>query len=456
MSNPTPPGPPRHLPFGQLREFRRDKLAFMQSLRRYGDISLFWFGPFPAYYVSSPDFIQQVLVTDADKMYKSSVLKKALRQVLGNGLLINDGDSWKRQHKLVMPAFHSKRIGAYADVMVQYTQRMLDRWQTGEMRRIDEDMGELTMRIVAKTLFDADLEEDVHKISGAITTALKVIGERNDSLFMLPEWLPTRSNRALSQAMATLDALIERFIHDRRASGEDKGDLLSMLLAARDEAGTGMTDKQVRDEAMTLFNAGHETTAVALTWALYLLSQHPEVEAKLQDEVHRVLGDRPATLADLPNLPYTEMIVKEAMRLFPPAWGTVRELTDDVKFGDYTLAGGGFVLLSFHAMHHDERFFADPERFDPERFSAENEKRIPRYAYLPFGAGPRVCIGNMFAMMEARLVLATLAQRCTLSLKPGAMVAPDPVFTLRPKYGMPMIVNVRQKAAQRSSEAVTV
>ncbi len=445
----NPPGPKAKFFVGHMNEFRNDKLPFFQSLHQYGDISRFWFGPFPAYYISSPDYIHQVLVTDADKMHKSRALKGAFNLAIGNGIFLNDGDSWKRQRKLVQPAFHTKRIGAYADAMVEYTQRMMNNWRDGETLEINETMSALTMKIISKTLFDADLPHDVDEISDAITAILQVVGVRLQSIAFAPDWMPTASNRKLKQGVQALDRIIQRFIDDRRASSEDKGDLLSMLLAAQDEDGTGMNDKQVRDEAMTLFGAGHETTAVALTWALYLLSQHPAAEAKLREEVDSVLGGRAATLADLPNMPYSEMLVKESMRLYPPAWGTSRDVTDDIEIGGYPVKKGSPVVMSFHAMHRDPRYWDEPERFNPERFTPENEKRIPKYVYLPFGAGPRVCIGNMFAMMEARLILATIAQKFTLSLVPGQQVVPDPIFTLRPKYGMKMALHQRESTAPR-------
>jgi cytochrome P450 len=244
---------------------------------------------------------------------------------------------------------------------------------------------------------------------------------------------------------ARLDEMIQKFIDDRRASGEDKGDLLSMLLLARDEDGTGqMNDKQVRDEAMTLFGAGHETTAVALTWTWYLLSQHPEVEARLHEELNIALGGRQPTLEDLPRLPYTEMIIKEAMRLYPPAFGTTREANTNAEIAGYTIKKGQVVYVNIYGVHRDSRFFPDPDRFDPERFSPENEKQIQKYAYLPFGGGPRVCIGNAFAMMEARLILATVAQKYRLKLAPGHQVAPSRLFTLRPKFGMKMVAARRE------------
>ncbi|MFN8447157.1 MAG: cytochrome P450 [Anaerolineae bacterium] len=252
----------------------------------------------------------------------------------------------------------------------------------------------------------------------------------------------------MKQAMTGLDGMIQRFIDDRRKSGEDKGDLLSMLLLARDEDDGGMmTDRQVRDEAMTVFGAGHETTASALMWTWYLLSQHPDIEARLLDELDAVLGDRPARLDDLPRLTYTEMVVKEAMRLYPPAWSLTRQTVDEVDIGGYSIGKGKVVVVNIYGMHRDARYFPDPDRFDPERFSPENEKLIPKYAYLPFGGGPRVCIGNAFAMMEAKLVVATIARQFHLALAPGQQVKPERVFTLRSKYGMRMVATERQPEA---------
>jgi cytochrome P450 len=248
----------------------------------------------------------------------------------------------------------------------------------------------------------------------------------------------------MNAAIRRLDALIQRFIEDRRASGKDAGDFLSLLLSARDDDNTAMTDKQVRDEAMTLFGAGHETTAVTLMWVWYLLSLYPEVEAKLHEELDRVLAGRQPTVSDLPQLVYTEMIIKETMRLYPAAWTISRDTHEDVRLADQMIKKGQIVFLNVYGIHRDARYFADPDRFDPERFSAENEKNIPKYAYLPFGGGPRVCIGNAFSLMESRLLLATIAQRFRLSVAPGFAVIPDRLFTLRPKHGLQMMVTARE------------
>ncbi|MFN8379128.1 MAG: cytochrome P450 [Anaerolineae bacterium] len=443
MSRVLPPGPPGRLFFGNLQDFTRDTLRYMTESRQYGDIVLIRFGPYKGFLVYSPEYFHQVLVTDADHYHKTTATKRALEMLVGSGLFTNDGDSWRRQRKLVQPAFHTRRIGAYGDVMVEFTEDLLNEWHEQTEMDMDRAMTDLTMRIIAKTLFDANLQ-DTADIGDAITAALHEVDDRFNRLVLLPDWAPTSSNRVMKDSVAKLDAIIQRFIDDRRASGEDTGDLLSMLLMARDEDTDGvMTDKQVRDEAMTLFGAGHETTAHALSWTWYALSQNPAVETRLHDELARVLGGRAPTIEDLPNLPYTEQVVKEALRMYPPAWTTTREVVDEVEIGGYSIRKGEVVVLPIYAMHHDPRYFPEPERFDPERFSPERERDIPKYAYLPFGGGPRVCIGNAFALMEARLIVATMAQRYTFSVAPGQVIEPERMFTLRPKYGMRMIVHDR-------------
>jgi cytochrome P450 len=431
-----------------MREFTTTPLQFLQENARYGDFTLMWFGPYSVYVVNHPDYAHDVLVTHATQYYKDRVLKTVLKPVLGTGLFTNDGDFWKRQRKLVQPAFHSKRIGAYAQVMVDYAQELAQRWHDGATLDVDRDMTELTMRIVCKTLFDADVATQAHEVGEVITEVLKLTNRRFNNLLPIPDWLPTRDNRALTKSVARLDELIMGFIAEWRRTGEDKGDLLSMLLMAMDDDdATHMTDKQVRDEAMTLFGAGHETTAVTLTWAWYLLSQNPTAEARLHDELSRVLGGRAPTLADLPQLQYTEMVIKEAMRLYPPAFAVTRQNIEDVTIADYPIKKNSIVMVNIYGMHRDVRFFENPDQFRPERFSTENEKNPSKYAYLPFGGGPRVCIGNQFAMMEAKLVLATLAQRFQLSLAPGHQVVPERVFTLRPKYGLKMLAHIRESLA---------
>jgi cytochrome P450 len=439
----TIPGPKGQFLLGSINEFNNNTLEFVKDIRRYGDLAKFKFGPFPIFVVSHPDYIHDVMVKNADKYYKPSFNKAILEAMLGNGLFINDGDSWKRQRRLVQPAFHAKRISAYADIITNYANELGDEWQKGGTRRIDLDMTAITMRIIAKALFDADIRHDTAEVGEAIRDALEVAEGEFKTPFPIPRWLPLERNRKLRRVVARLDKLIQDFINERRASSEDKGDLLSLLLSARDEDNTTMTDKQVRDEAMTLFGAGHETTAVTMTWIWYLLSQNPQAEAKLHEELDHVLGGRLPTMEDLALLPYTEMIVKEAMRMYPAAWGTSREVHEPVLLGGHMMKKRQTVFINIYGMHYDPRFFENPEQFNPERFSAENEKLIPKYAYVPFGAGPRICIGNAFAIMEARLILATLAQRFELSVAPNFKVVPDRQFTLKPKYGLEMVIQER-------------
>ncbi|MBE0688922.1 MAG: cytochrome P450, partial [Anaerolineae bacterium] len=334
---PKPTGPKGHFLLGHLPEFSADTLAFMLKMREYGDIVKLRFGPFPVYVLNHPDVIHDVLVSHADKHHKSTVTKTVLEPVLGNGIFTSEGEFWRRQRKLVQPAFHTKRIGAYADIITSYAERMLEGWQSGARLAVDDEMTHLTMRIISKTLFDADAASDVELIGDAISIVLKNTDERFNQVPTIPYWVPNRINRQLRANIAKLDTLIQRFIDERRASGDDKGDLLSMLLAAQDDDGGVMTDKQVRDEALTLFGAGHETTAVTLTWTWYLLSQHPDVEAKLHEELSQVLNGRTPVLDDLPKLKYTEMVIKESMRLFPPAWGTTREVIDSNQILEYPL-----------------------------------------------------------------------------------------------------------------------
>jgi len=438
--------------------FRADSLGVLmaaaQTGARYGHMVDLRFGPVSRFLVSHPDWVRHIYVEQAAKFYKTQQVKDILGPSLGNGLLISDGDFWRRQRKLAQPAFHHKRIEGYATVMVDFTQRMLSQWNSASSTRdIDQDMMQLTMEIVAKCLFDADVASDAAGLGEAITTSNKLASARFTKLFVPPTWVPTRDNKRAVQAIDTIDHVLMRFIHQRRAEGLDalreRSDLLSMLLAAVDEDGSGgMTDKQARDEAFTLFVAGHETTATTLTWVWYLLSQNPVAEAKLHEELEHVLGGRTPTVADLARLPFTDWVIKETLRLYPVAWITSREAIEPVQVGDYHFDKGAVFFLSPYVLHHDATYFEAPEEFRPERWAGDFEKQLPRFAYFPFGGGPRVCIGNTFALMEAQLILATIAQRFTMRLAPGQVVEPLPLITLRSKYGLKMEVERRVASSQ--------
>jgi len=436
----TPPTPAEGWFGGHILQYHGNPLPFLlNNMREYGDIAHFRVFKYHFYQVNAPELVGQVLVKQAKSFHKSVIYKRTLGEYLGNGLLISDGDFWKRQRKMAQPAFHTGRIHAYADDMVDYSLKLRDQWQDGEVVNVAEDMMRLTLFIVAKTLFSADVSEDAKEVGEALDVLLHHVVEASRRVVRLPDWMPTPQKRRKQQAIEILDNITMNIINERRTSGEDTGDLLSMLLMMTDDNGVGMTDSEVRDEVLTLFLAGHETTANALTWTFYLLSQHPDIEAKVYDEIHSVLGDRPPTLEDLKQLPYTLMVFKESMRLYPPAWAFTRQAIEDVQIGEYTIPKKWDVFIVPYVIHRMPDLWDDPERFDPERFSPENEKQIPRYAYLPFGGGARVCIGNSFALMEGHLVLATLLQRYKLELVQKT-VEPEPLVTLRPKGGLHMRV----------------
>jgi cytochrome P450 len=386
-----------------------------------------------------PDHVKEILVTQQRTFIKSMVLQRS-RRVLGDGLLTSEGELHLRQRRLVQPAFHRARIAAYAEVMVEHALRMDAGWRDGQTLDIHAEMMRLTLGIVAKTLFDADVAAD----SAAIAESLNVLLTMFNRVIMpfsgLLDRLPLPRTRAMRRSKAYLDTIIYGFIAERRRTGEDRGDLLSMLLLSQDHEGdnAGMTDTLVHDEALTLFLAGHETTAAALTWTWYLLAQHPEVAERWRAELDAVLGGRPPTFDDLPGLTYTRMLLSESMRLYPPAWAIGRESLAPFSVGGYELPAGSTVLVSPYITQRDGRWYPDPARFDPERWTPELAEARPKYAYFPFGGGTRICIGEQFAWMEGMLLLATLGQQWRFQLAPGHPVEPQPLITLRPRHGVQM------------------
>ncbi|MEO8607866.1 MAG: cytochrome P450 [Chloroflexota bacterium] len=444
-----PPGPPPAKNIIQIIKlasvFRGNTIeVFRDFLAQYGDTYMLQFGENRGYITSNPDLIHEILVTKASSFHKDRDIKNTklgLARFLGNGLLTSDGEFWKRQRKLAAPALHAKRIANYAGAMVDYALKTIDGWQDGAQVDITHEMTNLTMMIVAKTLFNVDASSLAERVGVAVDVVQSVAGP----VPLIPAWVPTPSELRKRRARTELDDIIYGLIRDWRVKGEDHGDLLSMLLLAEDDDGAHMTDEQARDEILTLFLAGHETTANTLNWTWTLLAQNPEAEAKLHEELDRVLGDRPPTLADLANLPYTDMVIKESMRIYPPAWIVGREAIEDVEIGEYFMPKGSQVNCVFYFAHHDPRWWDQPEEFRPERFSPENETAFNKRAYTPFGGGPRVCIGNSFAMMEARLLLATMAQHYSLSLAPGQKVAMNPMITLNPQGGLPMTLHARER-----------
>ena len=440
-----PPGP-KGLPIvGNMFEPRGDAIRyFTKCIREYGDIVFLRFLGVPMCLVNRPDCIESVLVTQHNNFEKSKDYR-ALRRVLGNGLLTSEGVFWRRQRKLVQPAFHQGRIAAYAEVMVAYTERMVASWKHGQGLDVHEAMMRLTLDIVAKTLFDTDVSREAEDVGAALQVLMSKFFRQAGFALLLPSFIPIPTTRRLQRAVGQLDKVIYEIIRRRRTSGQTSGDLLSVLLRAQDDEGLGMTDRQLHDEIMTLFLAGHETTANALSWTWLLLGQNPGVEEKLVEELRRVLSGRSPTAADLPRLTYTEMILREAMRLYPPVWVIGRRGLAPFRMGEYELPAETNVLMSQIITHRDARYFPDPDRFDPDRWKADDPRfvSLPRFAYFPFGGGPRVCIGAGFAMMEAVLLLATIAQRFTLTLVPGQTIEKLPSVTLRPKSGIRVILHGR-------------
>jgi cytochrome P450 len=441
------PGPRGFWPVGHVVQFRRDPLALLTRVaREYGDVARFNAATQTVYLLNHPDYVKDVLVTHHARFKKGRALQRAKR-LLGEGLLTSEGDFWRRQRRLAQPAFHRQRLNSYAETMVAYAEQTSARWRDGETLDAADEMMRLTLAVVGKTLFDADVESDAGEVGAALAEVMSLFGYLMLPFSELLEKLPLPPRRRFERARARLDAVIYRIIEERRREGFDRGDLLSTLLHALDEEGdrTGMTDEQLRDEVMTIFLAGHETTANALAWTWYLLSQNPEAEARLHEELAEVLRDRPPTAEDLPRLRYTEMVVAESMRLYPPAWAVGRLALEEHEVGGYRIPRGALVLVSQYVMHRDPRFWPDPERFDPERFTPEAKAARPQFAYFPFGGGPRRCVGEGFAWMEAVLILATLARRWRLRLAPGAVVRTEPRITLRPgRGGIPVTVVSRE------------
>jgi cytochrome P450 len=440
----APPGPK----FGLIRSLvyrpGRDPLAFFTDLARtYGDVVSYRMGGEQLFFVNDPQIIKDILVTHARHFIKGRGLQRT-KPLLGEGLLTSEGAVHLRQRRMMQPAFHRDRIAAYGETMVEYAGQMRQGWTDGATIDAAREMNRLTLSVVGRTLFDADVESQAADVGEALTDVLESFWTMMLPFADVLERLPVPHLRRARRSRARLDAMIYRMIAQRRASGRDHGDLLSMLLHAQDEDDGGvMTDRQVRDEAMTIFLAGHETTANALMWTWYLLSGAPDVEARLHEEIDRVLQGRLPTMEDLRSLRYTERLVTEAMRLYPPAWIIGRRAVADVPLNGYVARAGSICVMSQYVMHRDARYYADPERFDPDRWTPEFRAVLPKFAYFPFGGGPRQCIGESFAWMELVLIVSTLAQRWRLRLVPGHPVVPQPLVTLRAKYGMKMTVERR-------------
>ncbi len=438
-----PYGPAPKPIIGATLDFERDPLGFVTGLHQtYGRAATAHFiGGFSIVAFFTPAAARYIL-TENPRNFTSREFNATLINLLGDGLLTIDGDFHRQQRRLVQPAFHRKRIENYAGIMTQHTEELLETWHKGEVRDISVEMQRLTLRIVAKALFDVELKGESAFLGQVFTNVIRFPSDRRLSWknMLRVDW-PFLPYGQFRRNIAILDKAIYQIIEERRASRHDTGDVISMLLAAQDEDGTVMTDKQVHDETMTFFAAGHETTANALMWTWYLLSQNPHVADRLHAELREVLDGRAPTVDDLPKLPYTDMVIKESMRLYPPAWAIGRRAVEDFEVEGYHLPAGQIVMLSQWVMHRaPEIWGADAAEFKPERFDLTHPQDVPQFAYFPFGGGPRMCIGMPFAQMEARLILATITQHFSPHLVPGHRVVPSPMVTLRAKHGMRMIL----------------
>ncbi len=434
-----------------------DPLAlFTDWAHTYGDIFHYRVFHRHVYFINHPDLIKEVLVTKAPSFIKGMAVR-ANRRIFGNGLLASEGSEWLKNRRLIQPAFHHSHIESYANIMVRYTERMLANWSAnephnGEPRDIHHDMMQLTLEIVAMALFSVEIASEKDRVAIALDSLMELsMGAR----MLIPELfrrLPTRSNRRYEAAVHELDDIVYTLIRERQANPNAESpdgfeDLLGTLLKARYEDGSPMPTQQIRDEVMTLLLAGHETTAVSLSWIWLLLSQHPEVEQQLWAELRAVLDGRSPTMRDLANLPYTERVVKEAMRIYPPVWATVREAAKDTEIGGYLIPAKSPVIMSQWVMHRDPRYYDRPTEFLPDRWLDERYKTAPRFSYFPFAGGPRICIGAAFAQTEAALVLATIAQQYQIRVSPTAVIQPTPSITLRPRHGIPATLVRRTDAS---------
>lgn len=440
----SPPSVKPDLFGGHFRSFRKDPPGFLTRLSRLGDVSAFRLGKIPAFFINHPDLIRDMLVTSHSKFKKGRALQRA-KGLLGEGLLTSEKEFHLRQRRMIQPAFHRNRINEYAKSMIEYGEKMASEWRDGDVRDIDREMMRLTLQIVGKTLFSANVETDANEVGRAMTTIVSMF-----NFLLLPyseilERLPLPPIKRLKNARRTLDEVIYKIIGERRRSGAREGDLLSMLLMAQDEeTGNAMTDKQIRDECLTLFLAGHETTANALTWTFYLLSQNPEAERKFHAEITEVLGNREITPEDYPRLKFTEQILAESMRIFPPAWAIGRIALEEHEFAGFKVPEKALVLVSPYVMQHDARFWERAEDFIPERWEKVSVKEAGnKFIYLPFSKGIRSCIGESFAWMEGVLLLAALGRKWRLSLAPQQKIGMQAMVTLRPKYGMKMKIEKR-------------
>ncbi len=445
-SLPLPPGPRGDILLGVALDFKESPLQYACYMQKaYGDVVRFRMGPSQWALVSDPKLVWEMMVERADEFRKPEVARRLWEKFLGNGILTTEGEVWRRQNRLIRPAFRKGRIAAYGDIMVEYTERMMADWKEGQELDFGEAMVGLTLEVVAKTLFDADVRSG----SARVGEAMKVLNvEMLNHVYMpvpLPRWWPTAANRRKIKAIDDIEQIVRDVIEQRRSGGEDLGDLLSMLVFSKDEAGDSLSDKEIRDQAMTMFFAGHETTAHALTWAWYLLARHPEVTQRVQADIDAVTGGEALTITHLKSLPYLEQVADECMRILPSVWVFMKEPVETTHLGGYQIPKGTQIMISPYVLQHDERWFPSPETFNPDRFEKERAKTIPKGAYVPFSGGSRICAGRNFALMEMRLILGTMLQRMEPEVPADHIPTKEAVLSMQPADGLPATIRFRPR-----------
>ena len=433
---------------GHLKEFINDRFTMqMRMMKQMGPIYSFNVGRYHVTYLSKPEYIRHILQENY-KNYKKNVFYDELKIILGQGLVTSEGDFWRKQRKMIQPAFHHKQIEHFSQLMVSSTKRLMTKWDESAIQNstinIDEDMKSLTMEIVAQCLFSNDTDTFAKAATNSVNVVLDWSKNRMESLVKSPQWVPTQSNREYNKAFSVLKEIVMGIIQERRAMNDRPNDLLTTMIEMTDEdSKKGMNDQQIFDEILTLFMAGHETTAHTLVWTWYLLSKNPQVRKKLNNEVDAILQNSDVSFAQVPQLSYTKMVIQESMRYIPAVWGIGREAIADDRIDGFPIPKGATVGVSIYQMHHHPKYWENPEGFDPERFNPDNESKINKWVYMPFGGGPRACVGNAFAMMEAQIILAMLSKRYTLNLRSDIPIEFDPGITLRPKYEFFMDIKKR-------------
>lgn len=443
----------KRLTFTEMNEMQADQLGFLQKMEReQGGVVSFKMLWFTMFCLSEPTVIREFLVKHAGDTHRDPFVTRSFKRFMGSGVFVAEGEAWRRKRKLVQPAFHATRIRSYADTMAEYTQEMVARWKDGEVKEVDTELTQLTLRIIAKTMYDVDLLEQTVTLGHLMKEILTVAEAQLNAPLVPPKWVPTPLNRRQNRALRQIEALLRGIIDARRRDGQDHGDLLSMLLNVRDEDGNPMSERELLDECITLFVAGHETTAAALTWAWLLLDQHPDVADRLYAEVDEVLGGEPVTVEALRELPLLDAVIKETLRLYPPAFSFGRQVLRPFQIGPHQFPKGAIVLISPYVTHRRSALYDAPDQFRPQRF-LNAETQPDRYAYLPFGAGPRVCLGNTFATMEAAVILATMIQHVRLDRTNNAPVERSTLITLRPRDPLAVRITRRKTIATPSTVA---